>query len=56
MGLAVGDIKAIQDEAELRSNLLQVCWYVCISIMCIYHLSVCVFAFVLCCNVLELIV
>ena len=25
VGLAVGDIKAVQDQAQLESNLLQVC-------------------------------
>ena len=38
VGLAVGDIKAIQDEAELRSNLLQVGVYTfpCMRYICMH--------------------
>ena len=41
VGLAVGDIKAIQDEAELRSNLLQVGVYA-LNPMHEVHLYACI--------------
>ena len=51
VGLAVGDIQAIQDEAELRSNLLQVS--MCIYMVCIIIACVTACACVLSCDVMR---
>ena len=51
VGLAVGDIKAIQDEAELRSNLLQVGVYAfpCMRYICMHAFAWHAFAYVCVC-------